>query len=81
MDCRFHRWSGSLVALSKGRENPPKIFAPRLDKRILYAKEDTLEQEGDFDFEEGNHPHWLCLKGQDNCDNIIFKDERLPDSL
>lgn len=74
----FSFWAATL---SKGRENPPKIFAPRLDKRILYAKEDTLEQEGDFDFEEGNHPHWLCLKGQDNCDNIIFKDERLPDSL
>ena len=74
----FSFWASTL---SKGRKTPPKIFSPRLDKRILYAREDTLEQEGHFDFEEGNHPHWLCITGKDNCDNILFKDEQLPDSL
>jgi hypothetical protein len=69
----FSFWA---CTLSKGREAPPKIFSPRLDKRVLYAKEDTLEQEAEFDFEEGNHPHWLCITGKDQCDDIIFSDER-----
>jgi len=68
----FSFWA---CTLSKGRETPPNIFAPRLDKRILYAKEETLEQEADFEFEKGNHPHWLCVKGQDECEDIIFNDE------
>jgi hypothetical protein len=71
----FSFWA---CTLSKGRENPPKIFAPRLDHRILYAKEETFEQETEFDFEEGNHPHWLCIQGKDQCDDIVFSDEKKP---
>ena len=71
----FSFWA---CTLSKGRENPPRIFAPRLDHRILYAKKETYEQETEFDFEEGNHPHWLCITGKDNCDNILFSDEPKP---
>lgn len=73
----FSFWA---CTLSKGRENPPRIFAPRLDHRILYAKKETYEQETEFDFEEGNHPHWLCISGKDNCDNILFSDEPKPKS-
>jgi hypothetical protein len=69
----FSFWA---CTLAKGRETPPKIFSPRLDKRVLYAKEETFEQEAEFDFEEGNHPHWLCITGKDQCDDIIFSDER-----
>lgn len=71
----FSFWA---CTLSKGRETPPKIFAPRLDHRILYAKEETLEQETEFEFEEGNHPHWLCIQGKDQCDDIVFSDEKKP---
>jgi len=69
----FSFWAATLA---KGRETPPNIFAPRLDKRILYAKKETYEQETEFEFEKGNHPHWLCITGQDSCDDIIFSDER-----
>ncbi len=71
----FSFWA---CTLSKGRETPPKIFAPRLDHRILYAKEETYEQETEFEFEEGNHPHWLCISGKDQCDDIVFSDEKKP---
>lgn len=71
----FSFWA---CTLAKGRETPPKIFAPRLDKRVLYAKEDTFKQETKFHFEEGNHPHWLCISGKDNCDDIVFSDEPKP---
>jgi hypothetical protein len=71
----FSFWA---CTLAKGRETPPKIFAPRLDKRVLYAKKETYEQETEFNFEEGNHPHWLCIKGKDQCDDILFSDEKLP---
>ena len=69
----FSFWA---CALSKGRETPPRIFAPRLNKRILYAKEETYKQEADFEFEESNSPHWLCITGKDNCDDILFADEK-----
>ncbi|MFT6546485.1 MAG: hypothetical protein ACJAT2_003833 [Bacteriovoracaceae bacterium] len=68
----FSWWACNLA---KGRETPPKIFAPRLDKRVLYAREETFKQEADFDFEEGNHPHWLCVTGEDQCTDIVFSDE------
>ena len=71
----FSFWA---CTLAKGRENPPKIFAPRLNKRVLYAKKETFKKETYFNFEEGNHPHWLCITGKDNCDNILFADEDLP---
>jgi len=71
----FSFWA---CTLAKGRETPPKIFAPRLDKRVLYAKKETYEQETEFNFEEGNHPHWLCIKGKDQCDDILFSDEKSP---
>lgn len=71
----FSFWA---CTLSKGRENPPKIFAPRLDKRILYADEKTFQQEAEFEFEEGNHPHWLCITNKDKCDDIVFSDELPP---
>lgn len=71
----FSFWA---CTLAKGRKDPPKIFAPRLNKRVLYAKKETYKKETYFNFEEGNHPHWLCLTGKDNCDNIVFEDETLP---
>jgi len=74
----FSFWASTL---SRGRENPPKIYSPRIDKRILYANEKTFKEEVSFDFEEGNHPHWLCITGEDECENIIFNDEQLPNSL
>jgi len=71
----FSFWA---CTLAKGRETPPKIFAPRLDKRILYASKENYEEEAEFNFEEGNHPHWLCISGKDNCDDIVFSDEPKP---
>ena len=71
----FSFWA---CTLAKGRETPPRIFAPRLDKRVLYASQETYMQETEFDFEEGNHPHWLCITGKDNCDDILFADEPNP---
>ena len=46
------------------------VYAPRLDKRILFHESLT---ETDFDFEEGNHPHWLCITGRDQCDDIHIR--------
>lgn len=74
----FSFWA---CTLAKGRETPPRIFAPRLDHRVLYAKQETFKQETEFEFEEGNHPHWLCITGKDKCDNIIFSDEEKPKNL
>ena len=71
----FSFWA---CTLAKGRETPPKIFSPRLNKRVLFQKEETLGQEAHFNFEEGNHPHWLCITGKDNCDSILFSDEPKP---
>lgn len=71
----FSFWA---CTLAKGRETPPRIFAPRLDHRVLYAKEETFKQETEFEFEEGNHPHWLCITGKDKCDDIVFSDEKKP---
>lgn len=71
----FSFWA---CTLAKGRETPPRIFAPRLDHRTLYADKSTFKQETEFEFEEGNHPHWLCITGKDKCDDIIFSDEKKP---
>lgn len=68
----FSFWA---CTLAKGRETPPKIFSPRLDKRVLYRE---TRAESMFDFEEGNHPHWLCIAGKDQCDDIVFSDEPKP---
>jgi hypothetical protein len=68
----FSFWA---CTLAKGREVPPKIFSPRLDKRVLYKE---TQSETMFNFEEGNHPHWLCITGKDKCDDIIFSDESKP---
>lgn len=68
----FSWWA---CTLAKGRETPPSIFSPRIDKRILYAREETFKEEAEFDFEEGNQPHWLCITGKDECEDIIYADE------
>jgi hypothetical protein len=47
-----------------------KVYSPRLHTRVLFHQ---TGQETDFEFEEGNHPHWLCIYGQDQCDDIIIK--------
>lgn len=70
----FSFWA---CTLAKGRETPPRIFAPRLNRRVLYAE---TKKETEFNFEEGNHPHWLCITGKDSCDDIIFSDEKKPKS-
>lgn len=70
----FSFWASTL---SRGRENPPKIFAPILHKRILTHEKDTLGQQLDCEFVEGNYPHWLCLEDDKNCNHIIFKDENV----
>jgi|TARA_B100001094_G_scaffold225840_1_gene220146 hypothetical protein len=66
----FSWWASFL---SEQREEPAKIFAPRLDKKILYAAKETYKEEAKFDFEEGNHPHWLCTTKENRCNDIIIK--------
>tara|TARA_Y100000592_G_scaffold81132_1_gene128537 strand:+ start:1709 stop:2887 length:1179 start_codon:yes stop_codon:yes gene_type:complete len=65
----FSWWASFL---SQQREEPAKIFAPRLDKKILYASKETYKQEADFEFEEGNHPHWLCTTKENRCNDIFI---------
>ena len=65
-------WWAACLAL--GRENRPRVLSPRLDKTVLYWKTNL---EGDFQFEEGNHPHWICVRGKlGECDDIVFMDEK-----
>jgi hypothetical protein len=66
----FSWWAAFL---SEQREQPAKIFAPRLDKKILYASKENYKEEGEFDFEEGNHPHWLCTTQENRCNDIVIK--------
>jgi len=66
----FSWWASFL---SQQREVPAKIFAPRLHKKVLYASKETYKQETEFDFEEGNHPHWLCTTKEKRCNDIIIK--------
>ena len=65
----FSFWA---CTLAKGREQKQDVFAPRLDKRILYRE---TKKETHFEFERGNHPHWLCVLGNDPCPDIVFSDE------
>lgn len=66
----FSWWAAFL---SGQREAPAKIFAPRLHKKVLYASKETYKQETLFEFEEGNHPHWLCTTKENRCNDIIIK--------
>ena len=65
----FSWWASFL---SEQRDQPAKIFAPRLDKKILYAAKETYKQEGSFEFEEGNNPHWLCTTKENRCNDILI---------
>jgi hypothetical protein len=65
----FSWWASFL---SGQRDQPAKIFAPRLDKKILYAAKETYKQEGSFEFEEGNNPHWLCTTKENRCNDILI---------
>ncbi len=47
-----------------------EIYSPRLHARVLYHQ---TGRELDVEFEKGNHPHWMCVKGLDQCDDIIIK--------
>jgi hypothetical protein len=46
-----------------------EVYAPRLHKRVLFHE---TNQELAVEFEKGNHPHWICVQGKDNCDDIII---------
>jgi len=49
-----------------------KIYSPVLTKRKIYFGE---SDELDFDFVEGNHPHWLNFKGNGRfAEEIIIPD-------
>ncbi|MDO1446481.1 hypothetical protein Q0590_09490 [Rhodocytophaga aerolata] len=43
------------------------IYSPRLHTRELFHQ---TGKELEVEFEEGNHPHWMCVKGVDHCDDI-----------
>lgn len=68
----FSFWASTLA---RGRDNPPKIFAPILSKRILTWEDKTKGQQIDCDFAQGNYPHWMCLKEDKHCNYCFFEDE------
>lgn len=45
------------------------VFSPRLHTRLLFHQ---TGKELDVEFEPGNQPHWICVKGQDQCDDIVI---------
>jgi hypothetical protein len=47
-----------------------EVYSPRLHTRELFSK---TGKELDVEFEKGNHPHWICVKGVDQCHDIIIK--------
>ncbi len=47
-----------------------RVYSPRLHTRVLFHE---TGRELDVEFEEGNHPHWLCVQGQDQCDDILIR--------
>ncbi len=49
--------------------NRGKVYSPRLHKRELYHQ---TFRAIDVEFEEGNHPHWISIKGKEPCDDIII---------
>ena len=46
-----------------------KVYSPVLHERKIYR---DASDEVEFEFVEGNHPHWMNLKGS-ACDEIIIK--------
>ncbi|MDB4348287.1 hypothetical protein OAA62_00065 [bacterium] len=68
----FSFWAATLA---RGRNEPPKIFAPVLEDRILTHSESNIGKQLNCDFVEGNYPHWMCLKKDLHCNHIIFSDE------
>jgi hypothetical protein len=46
------------------------VFSPRLHTRLLFHQ---TGKELDAEFEVGNHPHWMCVKGIDQCDDIVIR--------
>lgn len=46
-----------------------QVYAPRLLARKLFHE---TQEELLVDFEQGNHPHWICVKGVDGCDDITI---------
>jgi hypothetical protein len=46
------------------------VYSPRLHTRLLFYQ---TGKELDVEFEAGNHPHWMCVKGVDPCDDIVIK--------
>ena len=53
--------------------NQEKVFSPLLHERNIYSGKDGSGKETDFEFVEGNSPHWLITTG-DPCDHIIIPD-------
>lgn len=47
-----------------------EVYSPRLIKRELFHE---TGKEIDVEFEKGNSPHWMCVKGVDQCDDIVIK--------
>ena len=48
-----------------------KVFSPVLHRREIYSGRAGSGKEIDVEFVEGNHPHWLCIKGH-SAENIII---------
>jgi hypothetical protein len=53
--------------------NQKNIYAPVLHTRNIYSGKKGSGQETEFEFIEGNSPHWLITSG-DPCDHITIPD-------
>lgn len=60
----FSWWAGFLSPTAK-------VYSPVIHRQAIYGR-DSYE-EVDYEFVEGNHPHWMF-----GCGDIHFKEERAP---
>jgi hypothetical protein len=60
----FSWWAGFLSPVAR-------VFSPIINRQIIYGR-DSLE-EVDYEFVEGNHPHWMY-----GCGDIVFKEDARP---
>ena len=56
------------------------VYSPVLHARHLFGGSDKRKPEHvttDFEFVHGTHPHWMCMKWDTNCGDIVFGPEAL----
>ncbi|XRB14777.1 hypothetical protein RI054_09g46170 [Pseudoscourfieldia marina] len=80
---KFYRANSSFswwIAFMAHRTRGADVYSPVLHARHLFGGSDKRKPEHvttDFEFVHGTHPHWMCMKWDTNCGDIVFGPEAL----